>query len=136
MLGLREMFEHLSRMYEVEGSMLQRIGGDVVPAHLQVLLRELLKEAGLQVGGNYGAGRCYLLAKPPSDRACSGSNLKAAPPRSHADCCETSDRGGVEASFDRSEALAFVFPRVLELIAHGLSLGRPSGSGFSCNRQR
>ena len=75
MLGLREMFEHLSRMYEVEGSMLQRIGGDVVPAHLQVLLRELLKEAGLQVGGNYGAGRCYLLAKPPSDRACSGSNL-------------------------------------------------------------
>ena len=74
-------------MHEVEGGLGQRVGGDVVAAHLEVGRGERLQEARVDVGDQHVPGRPDPRGEPRGDRSAAAADLEAAAsPGRHRDC--------------------------------------------------
>src|SRR5437667_12681837 len=95
-------------MHEVERVLIEGLGDDIVPAHLEIRSIDLFQEARVEVGCYDMAVRPDVLAQPPGHRAAAASNLEAPPSLRHAYRLEDSDRAGVQDGFKRAEPLPFL----------------------------
>ena len=113
-LAVRDVLQDGTRVRQVEGGLLQRVGQDVVLADVQVGPAVSVKETRVKIGGDDPAGAAHSLGQPQRDAARPESDLQAVPAVAHAQASQALLGVAVEQGFDPDQAIAFLLPALVK----------------------
>jgi len=84
-------------MDQVERVLRQGTCCEVEPDDFEIGLMKLIEKSGIEIGGDYAAGRTYFSTQPLGDGASTGSGFEAGPACRNTDRLETAESRWVEA---------------------------------------
>src|SRR4051794_34498145 len=99
MVAIRQVVQHEAGMHEIELGLWQRIGNNVVPPDVKVVMRKTVEETGIKISCHDPTCRANSVAKPTCHGAMASTEFKTPPSGRNANLIEKANRSRIEGRF-------------------------------------